>query len=193
MSQKFSSDVLKRNLDTSLAEVKQLSSPMDGAVTESAIGHQLWKNRGLCARHNWLYAVVESDLRYRPFQCTILYEDLIKRAAQLVETRIKPNKFMLHALGLTAPCYTCEYLKIAHPDQRLQKSTVTVNQREKISEIVSWARPEWEPRSCPECLGGHGPPCRSHLLGASKTPNNQIRRALEDTVTRLGNYLQSMT
>ncbi len=160
------------------------------------VRRHLHKSWGLCPRHAWLEAVVESELRTRPHGTALLYDDLLGRAlTQLTSGLARTSS--LRRLRAHASCYTCDYLLHAPtdpPDTATTNSgpTARVNRRHTVRALVVTSRPEWEPTSCPVCLGGNGPICRPHLLEGIDAPLEPIGAALRDVSARLALYVRSM-
>ena len=108
-----------------------------------------------------------------------------------------PRTSSLRRLRAHASCYTCDYLLRARADPPGTPTansgpTARVNRRHTVRALVVTSRPEWEPTSCPVCLGGNGPICRPHLLEGIDTPLEPIGAALRDVSARLAIYVRSM-
>jgi hypothetical protein len=82
----------KTLLPFSEPEIRQIWSFLDGAIMDVGTRQHLWRSWGLCPRHAWCYAVAELEIRGgRPFSTTILYEELVGRAARLISrTKLLP-------------------------------------------------------------------------------------------------------
>lgn len=181
-------------LDAGHQEIKELLSFLGGSIQVPEVRHHLWRGWGFCPRHAWISAVVECELRARPFGTTILYADLVARAACLLGAAYLPRAVRVRRLRARADCFTCQYLRIAPvPDPRSRDRTSRVNRREAVRRLLRDSRSEWEPRSCPECLGGDGPTCRLHLLGGTAASLPGVAAALDELAGRLQVLTGSMT
>ncbi len=181
-------------LDATSAEVKQLWWFLDGAIQEPHVRQQLWRSWGLCSRHAWLHAVVETELRNQPFSTTILYEDLVSRAAATLEHSVGPAWARIRRLRSRGKCLTCSDLTLAGPpDPSFESRTWRVNRRARIGRLLGGAVTEWVLRSCPECLGGVGPLCRLHLLAGAPAEPRPVADALVELDARLRHFIKSMT
>lgn len=181
-------------LAASHQEVKELLGFLGGSIQVPEVRHHLWRSWGFCPRHTWICAVVECELRARPFGTTILYEDLVTRAACLLGASYLPRAVRLRLLRARADCYTCTYARIAHTaDPRYAREVARVNRRAAFCRSVREARPEWAARSCPDCLGGDGPVCRVHLSATSAAALGEVAVALDDLAGRLHTLARSMT
>lgn len=183
------------SLDANTGEIKELLSFLDGSIQVPEVRHHLWRSWGLCPRHSWLSAVVEYELRYRPFGTAILYADLTSRAATVLSNPLRPRAVRVRQLRSRGACYTCDYLSIYRDrsEPRLEAQRDRANDRERFSGAVADSRAEWLPRSCPDCTGGGGPVCRMHLLEGSQPPLGPTAEALNDLAGRLERYFRSLT
>lgn len=100
-------------IDATDAEVKQLAAFVDGSIMVPEIRHHLWRSWGFCSRHTWLHAVVECELRARPFGTAILYHDLTWRAARTIAGRARPRSWRIRRLASKDTCFTCDYLELS--------------------------------------------------------------------------------
>lgn len=181
------------DLDLTLTEVKELYCFLDGSIQNPHVRHQLWKSWGHCPRHAWAFAVANCELRLRPFQTAILYEDLAGRAARLLSRPLLPRTAAERLLRPHGACFTCDYCALATSDPGYESIAYRVNRRRVIGEWVGELRPVWEPRSCPLCLGGEGLVCRPHLLGGVAWDLHRTARGLHDLQGRLRMLVRSMT
>jgi hypothetical protein len=182
----------------STAEVKQLWSFLDGAIMDVHVRHQLWRSWGLCPRHAWGYAIAEVEARGgRPFSTSILYEDLVGRAARLVGNPILPWPLVLTRLRPRGVCFTCDYVALARSgaEAGLGEVQARMNGRRRVAALLAASRSEWRPRACPECLGGEGPICRPHLLAGARPSRGRrgLAESLSDLRRRLHLLVRSMT
>src|SRR5205823_13651106 len=98
-------------------EVEQLWTFLDGAMMKPDVRHLLWRSWGFCPRHSWAHAIVELELRgARPFATTILWEDLLRRAATSLGQR--PGALAVRRLRPRSECFTCRYVLAARPGGR---------------------------------------------------------------------------
>jgi hypothetical protein len=179
-------------------EVKQLWFFLDGAIMDVGTRHHLWRSWGFCSRHAWAYAVVECELRGgRPFATTILYADLVRRAAW----RLSPGLLRAHPdverLRPRAACFTCEFVRGREeaplPDERHWRAeTARVNERRRSRELFRGLERAWRERSCPVCLGGDGLVCRPHLLEGRELADG-VAHELAALGRRLSALVGSMT
>lgn len=179
------------------AEVKDLASFIDGAAQVPDVRARLRRSWGFCGRHTWLLAVVECELRRRPFGTSVLYEDLTARAAAALSrarARAWPRSLVLRAGN---DCSTCDFVSMtaAHglpPDPARAARVDRVARQRRFSSLVLAARAGWEERSCPRCLGGNGPVCRPHLLAGERVDIEAVGNRLADVADRLGAFVRSM-
>ncbi|MCA1845641.1 MAG: hypothetical protein LC792_21090 [Actinobacteria bacterium] len=180
------------DLDWSLAEIRQLHSFLDGSIMSSLVRHHLWRSWGFCPRHTWAFGACDVDIRStQPFSVGILYEDLTGRAAQLLGAR-RPAGWLLRRLRSQGSCYTCDYLQIARGisfENYVIDLHARANRRQRTVRQLAESRPIWEPRTCPVCFGGTGPPCRPHLLAGKAHPD----RAVADYLAALTGRVRAMT
>ena len=181
------------DLDVSVVEAKELYCFLDGSIQNPHVRHQLWRSWGHCPRHAWAFAIANCELRLRPFQAAIIYEDLTGRAARLLARPLLPNAAARHLLRPHGPCFTCDYARVATPDPEYATIARRVNGRRVISEWLGELRSEWEPRSCPFCLGGTGLVCRPHLLAGRRWDHRHTATELVDLERRLRVLVRSMT
>jgi hypothetical protein len=182
----------------SAAEVKQLWSFLDGAIMDPYIRRQLWRSWGLCPRHAWGYAITEVEARGgRPFSTSILYEDLLARAASLIGAPALPWRLVRARLRTRGVCFTCDYAALARSflDTGLGDVQAKVNRRLRTAALLTASRPTWRRQACPTCLGGEGPVCRPHLLAGVRPPGGRHRlaNALRSLRQRLHLLVRSMT
>lgn len=179
--------------DVSVVEAKELYCFLDGSIQNPHVRHQLWRSWGHCPRHAWAFAAANCELRLRPFQTGILYEDLTGRAAHLLSRPLLPKAVARHLLRPRGSCFTCDYVSLATPDPEYLAIAERVNRRRVISEWLAELRPWWEPRSCPVCLGGSGLVCRPHLLAGRPFDLGRTAAGLAALEARLGVLVRSMT
>ncbi|MHB1854642.1 MAG: hypothetical protein ACYCS2_06255 [Acidimicrobiales bacterium] len=182
-------------LDATTAEIKQLTSFLDGSIQVPEIRRHLWRSWGLCPRHSWMAAVVECELRWRPFGTSILYQDLTSRAGELLGNHLRSRAGRVRHLKARAACYTCDYVAICGglTDPRAEAQRARANRRERFNAAALQSRSEWLPRSCPACLGGRGPTCRLHLLGDHESDPAPVAAALGELAARIEIYSRSLT
>jgi hypothetical protein len=185
-----------------VAEVKHLWWFLDGAIMTPDVRHHLWRSWGLCPRHAWAYAAVEIELRGgRPFSVAILYEDLVRRAAKVLDKAwLLPWPYAARRLRSRAICFTCDYLSLQQTTLRyhepiFEEYCSRVNRLERIRTTLAESQAIWEGRSCPLCLGGQGIPCRPHLLsGAGPAKGTaSLADSLRSLGNRLGRFIDSMS
>jgi hypothetical protein len=149
-------------------EVKQLWWFCDGAIMDAGTRDHLWRARGLCARHSWLYFCAECELKYHPLGVAVLYEDLLGRALhELTHQHVQPLR--MRALRPRATCYTCDYLATKGTGPvSFVRETEQVNAAARTRAWLDGSRPVWRERICPECsdraTGGQAVLCRAHLI-----------------------------
>jgi hypothetical protein len=185
-------------LDFTTREVSQLWSFLDGAIMNVETRHHLWRTWGLCPRHSWGYAVLEVELRGGlPFSTTILYEDLIVRAARSLTRSLRlPWSVARRSLESRGECYTCDYEGLAHGPGApgAQDQAQLANTRRRFRPLLLGSQEHWRPVTCPSCLGGSGPVCRQHLLaGVEPGSRDDLAAWLSQLARRLGRFKESMT
>lgn len=153
-------------------EVRQLWWFLDGAIMHADTRIELRRNWGLCSRHAWALALVESELRGGVlFATSVLYADLAAGAAH--ECSGTHLRSLMHRLGGEGRCLTCHYAAHANdepPEWRERAGTVNRRARFSASLLESWE--DAVQRSCPACCGGEGPACRPHLLNGTTAPDD---------------------
>lgn len=180
-------------LDLSVVEAKELYVFLDGAIQSPHVRHQLGRSWGHCARHSWAFVVANCELRLRPSQAAILYEDLTGRAARLLSRPLLPKTVAERRLQSRGSCFTCDYASLATPDPHYRGIAELVNRRRVTAEWLGTTASVWEERTCPVCLGGTGPVCRVHLLSGEDWDLRQAASALHELQGRLHQLIRSMT
>lgn len=149
-------------------EVKQLWWFSDGAIMNVDTREHLWRARGLCPRHSWMYFCVENELKYQPLGTAILYEDLLQRAMHVLRAR-RADRTKRRGLAPCATCFTCDYVVGARGSP--PSFTAERDQVERAARTRAWmqgSRDGWQPHTCPQCLPARAGPesvlCRRHLL-----------------------------
>ena len=149
-------------------EVKQLWWFCDGAIMDAGTRDHLWKARGLCPRHSWLYFCTECELKYQPLGVAVLYEDLVGRALrELAHHHVQWLR--MRALRPRATCFTCDYLatKGSGPVS-FGHETEQVNAATRARTWLDSSRSVWRGRICPDCsdraASENAVLCRAHLI-----------------------------
>jgi hypothetical protein len=180
-------------LDLTLPEVKELWSFLDGLIMSADARHQLWRSWGPCSRHTWASAVAECVYRVSLHSTAILYEDLMGRAVAVLRRPALSDHARLRRLEARGPCITCDYLEIARDgDPSFRDRQERVNRRELFTRLLGDARPVWESRTCPLCLGGDGVVCRPHLLAGAAEITPELSSRLDELHGRLTVFAKSM-
>lgn len=188
-----------------LAEVTHLWWFSDGAIMDDGIRHHLWRSWGLCPRHAWLYFRVENEIKYQPLGNAILHEDLISRAAHLINSHHRPHRNLLH-LATSDSCLTCDHLASASTGRASFTSDLnTVRTGTRTHDWLASGRDIWSSRRCPRCPTatpqagageaspknyGHEVPCRLHVDDRSL---GDLAAYLLDLAARLHGCITSMT
>lgn len=171
-------------LELSLLEVKQLWWFLDGAIMSLSTRQRLRAAQGFCSRHTWSYYMSECELKLMPRATLVLYEDLLSRALEALDSGRRWAK----GLRVDGTCVTCDYVGPANP-LRLEggwdEDREQINARVRSASLLSGSRDTWLPRTCPACLGGSGPLCRTHLLDAGKSVDGAARELLRDQLGAL--------
>ncbi len=171
-------------LQLSVLETKQLWWFLDGAIMSHATRARLAAAWGFCPRHTWCYVTSEVELRLTPRGTLVLYEDLLTRAG----TALESGRRWANKLRVDGTCITCDYVGPANP-LRLEggwdEDQAQINARTRMTALLVGSRATWEPRTCPECLGGSGPLCRMHLLAAGKSVDEATRTRTRETLERI--------
>ena len=178
-----------------LAEVKQLWWFLDGAIMAPDVRAHVRRGWGFCPRHTWGFAAAEIQLRgARPFATAILYGDLSRRAAKAVARGGRRSwSRTLRRLEAQEPCFTCEYLALGgEDDPAFEEQLERANRLDRVKIQLEETRGEWQPRSCPLCLGGGGLVCRQHLLAGAE-PSAELGDELRTLADRLEALVGSMT
>jgi hypothetical protein len=174
-------------------EVKHLYFFHDGAIQNPYIRAQLHRHWGFCARHAWLHAIVEYELRHWIYTTAILYQDLVTRAADVLDNTRVPDALRRRQLVSRGVCLVCDHLKYAPSDPNFIEMAHWINRWEQITPRVLSIREQWQSRSCPRCLGGFGPLCRPHLLEAGTANTHLFAAPLRDLSGALSRLVKSMT
>jgi hypothetical protein len=178
-------------LNASFAETKQMWTFLDGAIMSADVRQHLWRSRGMCTRHTWLFAITEIQRRGRPFTVSVLSENLLCRAAV---TASRPRWMRGSAAFLPrGSCLTCDYLAFARDDSSWADRRRQVNRRDQVTELLHQTEHLWRRYACPVCLDGDGPPCRPHLLAGDAALPADIGPRLRDVHGRLHYFMRSMT
>lgn len=187
-------------LEITLPEVKELTSFLDGSIMVPEVRHHLWRSWGFCQRHTWLYATTEIETRGgRPFGTSILYADLVGRAAATLEQGSHPLPWPVVRWRLTThdTCFTCDYVAgvRGQGDPACRPAQDRINRRDRTVKLIAESADLWCRLACPECLGGEGMTCRPHLLAAQDEPADRagLARALRNLEQRLARFEKSMT
>lgn len=181
-------------LDLSTAEVKYFWSFHDGSIMCIDVRHHLWRSWGFCPRHTWALAVTEPEYRLTLHGTSILYEDLIGRAARVLRRRSLASSAVAKRLAPHDSCFCCDFVAIGDrfaPDAKLRALATRVNERKRFTALLAGAERAWRPRTCPCCAGGDGPVCRQHILSGADVPGDSSDR-LEDIRRRLSALEASM-
>ena len=185
------------SLDLTAAEARELWSFLDGSIMDPGVRAHLRRAWGLCAQHNWSYAILEIEQRGgSAFSTGILFEDLTARAARAItRAPIFPWSVVIGRLKAKAHCFTCAYAANAERtwDEDRERAART-NRRHRVRPLVAASRSRWRQRSCPLCLGGQGPVCRPHLLiGDEPVDREMLGSQVKDIGARLERYVRSLT
>lgn len=150
-------------------EVNFLWSFMGGSIMAPETRWRLRHAWGMCERHAFGWVAMEAAMRHGYMMGpTLLYEDLMERAAQAFRLR-GPGKTMRLSRQLReqGPCMMCEMEYGPHSTARAANRRVLAEARE-LAEIRSFVRatePWWRPAVCGICAGdGAEARCRPHLL-----------------------------
>ena len=179
------------DLDLRPSEVKEMWWFFDGSVNVVEVRHHLWRSWGFCSRHAWAFALAAAELRAGLLQPAVLYEDLVGRAAAAVR-RARTEAGVLKALSARDSCFTCDYCARSEDDPHFSEKTQQVNLREESTALVVESAPVWRPRSCPQCLGGQGIPCRPHLLSGDVRPPSDLAERLSALAGRMHVFRRSL-
>ena len=180
-------------------EIRQIWSFLDGSIMDIGTRHHLWKSWGLCPRHAWCCVIAEIEIRGgQPFSATILYEDLIDRAARLISrTKLLPWGLVVSRLKIGDSCFTCDYVALASGwrDSETAQRRERVNAVRRTLPLLADKRDLWLGTSCPNCLGGGGLVCRPHLLEGVEpaVDRDALAQAILDLRRRLHALHGSMT
>lgn len=188
-----------------LAEITHLWWFSDGAIMDDGTRHHLWRSWGLCPRHAWLYFRAENEIKYQPLGNAVLHEDLINRAADMVNSRHSPH-WKLHHLASSDSCLTCDYLASSPPGRAsFTRDLDTVHAGTRTHDWLAGGRDIWSSRRCPHCPHTtpdagtgeasprdheHAVPCRRHIDDRSI---DDLTPYLVDLTDRLRRCIKSMT
>ncbi len=181
-----------------VAEIRHHWAFLDGAIMDAETRRLLHESWGLCPRHAWGYAVTEIEVRGgEPFSTSILYEDLVARAAaRLGGSRPMSWSRLLRWLQSNGECPTCGFQALPGAWRSLGSADMVaqVNSLERTVPLLQASEPVWRRASCPHCLGGTGPPCVPHLR-AGVTPPERVVLAeyAGDLQRRLKAFVRSLT
>lgn len=179
-------------------EVKQLWWFCDGAIMDVGTRNHLWRARGLCARHSWMYFCAENELKYQPLGTAVLYEDLVGRALRILHAH-RLDRSKRHGLAPQASCYTCDYLASARAsDPGFAAERDQVEAAVRTREWLRGCRSVWRSRGCPRCLparaGRDGVLCREHLIADGTHDDSVVVSEYLDALrSRLHRCVRSMT
>lgn len=167
-----------------------------GSIMDPYVRRHLWKSWGFCPRHTWIHAVWECELRGGYLLATsILYEDLTRRAARALRSRLMTWNVMVQRLQPRDTCFTCDSItdtKNFLGEQRWLASAERANRFQRFLALLKVTQGQWEERSCPLCLGGNGLVCRKHLLLGTE-PSADLSQQLFALANRLEDFIESMT
>ncbi len=149
-------------------EVNFLWSFMDGSIMAPETRQRLRHGWGMCERHAFGWVSMEAAMRHGFLMGpTLLYEDLMERAAQAFRLRGPGKALRLdHRLRERGPCMMCEMEYGPHSTARAANPRVLAEARElaEIRSFVQATEKWWRPAVCGLCAGdGAEARCRSHL------------------------------
>jgi len=186
------------DFDATVAETRYFWSWfIFGSIMAIETRRHLWQSWGFCPRHAWLHAVVECEIwGGRPFATSILYQDLIERAARVVDTGRVCGILAARRLRPQATCLVCDYLAIAKDvsaDESNTRRCARVNLRSRVMVLIAQSEPSWRLNSCDLCGGAGKVVCRLHLLAGDGRLDRALAAYLCDLERRLGLLIRSMT
>lgn len=192
-----------------LPEVVQLWWFCDGAIMDVGTRDHLHHSWGLCPRHAWLYFRAENDLKYQPLGNAVLYEDLTRRAADVLGSHHRPHT-KWHRLASTTFCLSCDYLSTSSPGRdRFADDLAAVCAGLRTRSWLTGSTAVWQPRHCPHCpqtsprvvrgtdrgdTDTDAVTCRMHLLAEpDRCDPAETGRYLDTLADRLADCVKSMT
>jgi hypothetical protein len=146
------------------AEAKQLWWFCDGAIMDVGTRDRLWRARGLCPRHSWMFFCAEIELKWQPLGVAVLYADLAGRMVDSLGHRWSRTR----ALRTRDTCPTCDFVgstaqTTGFADERDRMAAGT-----RTADWVAASRPVWSGVVCARCepapARSRAVPCRMHLL-----------------------------
>ena len=169
---------------------------IQGSLMDADVRARLYLHWGLCARHSLAFFVVESSFRPHLIHgCTILYSELMRRAARHLSDdgihSLIPERLALHFLRTSGPCHMCALGYGPHspgnaPPERLAQGRDMSSAIRFASENSSG----WQPYVCGACSGnGSGPLCRSHLVATVEGERGKSAAAQRGMVKNIAAHM----
>jgi hypothetical protein len=169
---------------------------IQGSLMDADVRARLYLHWGLCARHSLGFFVVESSFRPHLIHgCTILYTELMRRAAKHLCGEglhsLIPDRLAAHFLRTTGPCHICD---LGYgPDSPGNAPRERLEQGRDMSSAIRFASENlsgWQPHVCGRCAGnGSAALCRPHLVSAMETDGGKSAAAQRDMVTGIASHM----
>lgn len=164
-------DAAREPFALSNGEIEFLWWFIQGSIMDPNVRARLLAHWGLCPRHSLGFFAVEAAFRPHLIHgCSVLYSDLMRRAANLIGHdglhRLIPDPIVRHQLRTAGPCHLCDLgygpsSESNTPPEKLQQGRDLTTARRFADDN----RMGWEPYVCGVCSGsGTAVRCRVHLV-----------------------------
>jgi hypothetical protein len=169
---------------------------IQGSLMDADVRARLHLHWGLCARHSLAFFVVESSFRPHLIHgCTILYSELMRRAAKHLSDEglhsLIPDRLTLHFLRTSGPCHICDLGYGPHspgnaPHERLEQGRDIGSATRFANENQSG----WRSHICGICSGnGSAALCRPHLVAAMEADGAKSAAAQRERVKQIASHM----
>lgn len=169
---------------------------IQGSLMDADVRARLYLHWGLCARHSLAFFVVESSFRPHLIHgCTILYKELMRRAAKHLCGEgfhsLIPDRLAAHFLRTSGPCHICDLgYGPASPGNAPRER---LEQGRDMSSAIRFASENlvgWQPYVCGTCAANGSPTlCRPHLISAMEADAGRSAAAQRGAVMDIASHM----
>jgi hypothetical protein len=172
---------------------------IQGSLMDADVRARLYLHWGLCARHSLAFFVVESSFRPHLIHgCTILYKELMRRAAKHMCGEgfhsLIPDRLAAHFLRTSGPCHICD---LGYgPDSPGNAPRERLEQGRDMSSAIRYSNENlvgWQPYVCGICSeSGSATLCRPHLVSAMEADGGKSAAAQRDRVMDIASHMDRL-